>query len=81
MVLCSEVHNTVLCTSEPSDHASNGSNLILATNNRESFITEMRSDPSDVRSDGSEVRNMVVAASVTSSVTWPNVVTPALVLS
>ncbi|KAI8531020.1 hypothetical protein RHMOL_Rhmol11G0105300 [Rhododendron molle] len=61
MVLYSSVYSTVLLRiSEPSDHASDGLDLISVTNDREPFITEMRSKPSDTRSNGSEVRNTVL---------------------
>ncbi|KAI8560298.1 hypothetical protein RHMOL_Rhmol04G0244500 [Rhododendron molle] len=46
--------------SEPSDHASNGSNLISATNNQESFIAEIRFEPLNTRSDSSKVRSTVL---------------------
>lgn len=45
----------MLCTSEPSDRASDGSDLILAINDRESFIAKMRFEPADARSNGLEM--------------------------
>ncbi|KAI8528384.1 hypothetical protein RHMOL_Rhmol12G0144700 [Rhododendron molle] len=50
----------MLRTFEPSDHTSDGSDPILATNDREPFIAEMRSEPLDARSDGLEVCSMVL---------------------
>ncbi|KAI8562897.1 hypothetical protein RHMOL_Rhmol03G0071100 [Rhododendron molle] len=44
MVLCSEVYNTVLHTSEPSDRASDSSDLISTTNDQKLCIVEMRSE-------------------------------------
>ncbi|KAI8571756.1 hypothetical protein RHMOL_Rhmol01G0143500 [Rhododendron molle] len=60
MVLCSEVHSTVLHTFELLDAPSDGLNLISATNDQESFIVEMRFKPSDVRFDSSKVCSTVL---------------------
>ncbi|KAI8558327.1 hypothetical protein RHMOL_Rhmol04G0082900 [Rhododendron molle] len=61
MVLCRGVRSTVLRTSEPSDLASDGSDLILALNGSRSLVVEMRSEPSDSQSVGSEVRSRCCA--------------------
>ncbi|KAI8538120.1 hypothetical protein RHMOL_Rhmol09G0077700 [Rhododendron molle] len=53
------VHSTVLRTFEPSDRASDNSNLISAMNDAQSLVVEMRSELSDARSDGLEVCTMV----------------------
>ncbi|KAI8555590.1 hypothetical protein RHMOL_Rhmol05G0184500 [Rhododendron molle] len=45
----------MLRTFEPSDHASDGLDLISTTNDRESFIAKMRSEPSDA--NDSKVRS------------------------
>ncbi|KAI8561041.1 hypothetical protein RHMOL_Rhmol04G0305100 [Rhododendron molle] len=47
----------MLRTSKLLDRAFDGSEIIFATNDRELFIAEMRSELSDVRSDSSEVCN------------------------
>ncbi|KAI8558275.1 hypothetical protein RHMOL_Rhmol04G0078200 [Rhododendron molle] len=44
MVLCSGVHSTVLCTSEPSDRTFDGSDLISVMNDSRSLVAEMRSE-------------------------------------
>ncbi|KAI8531539.1 hypothetical protein RHMOL_Rhmol11G0144400 [Rhododendron molle] len=49
-----------MLTSNPSDRASDGSDLISATNDREPFIAEMRSEPSNARSDNLKVRSTVL---------------------
>ncbi|KAI8564411.1 hypothetical protein RHMOL_Rhmol03G0179400 [Rhododendron molle] len=49
MVLCSEVHSTVVRISEPSDRAFHSSDLILTNNDRKSFIAKMRYEPSNPR--------------------------------
>ncbi|KAI8535733.1 hypothetical protein RHMOL_Rhmol10G0196500 [Rhododendron molle] len=67
MVLCKGVRSTVLRTSEPSDHAFDGSNLISAMNGSRSLVAEMRSEPSDARSDGSEVRSTILCTSLHST--------------
>ncbi|KAI8560072.1 hypothetical protein RHMOL_Rhmol04G0226700 [Rhododendron molle] len=51
MVLCSDVHSTVLRTFEPSD---DDSDLISTMNGSRSLVVEMRSKPSDAQSDGSD---------------------------
>ncbi|KAI8569368.1 hypothetical protein RHMOL_Rhmol02G0273400 [Rhododendron molle] len=53
MILCSEVHKF-----EFSNRASDSSDLILTTNDREPFIAVMRSEPSDARSDGLKLRSI-----------------------
>ncbi|KAI8549772.1 hypothetical protein RHMOL_Rhmol06G0051300 [Rhododendron molle] len=57
LVLCSRA---VLRTFEPSDCAFDGSDLISTINDRESFIAEMRSEPSDTRSNDSKATNTVL---------------------
>ncbi|KAI8543372.1 hypothetical protein RHMOL_Rhmol08G0212100 [Rhododendron molle] len=57
MVLCNGVRSTVLCTSEPLDRASYGSDLISTMNGSRSLVAEMRSEPADARSDSFEVHN------------------------
>ncbi|KAI8555960.1 hypothetical protein RHMOL_Rhmol05G0216000 [Rhododendron molle] len=53
MVLRSCVHSTMLRIFELPD-------FIFSTNDRESFIVEMRSELPDARFDGSEVHNTVL---------------------
>ncbi|KAI8528062.1 hypothetical protein RHMOL_Rhmol12G0122000 [Rhododendron molle] len=64
MVLCNGVRNTVSRTSEPSDRASDGSDLISAMNDSLSLVVEMRSKPWDARSDGLEVHITVLCTSL-----------------
>ncbi|KAI8544281.1 hypothetical protein RHMOL_Rhmol08G0284000 [Rhododendron molle] len=56
MVLC----NCGRYTFEPSDRTFNGSDLILTMNSSRSLVAEKRSEPSDARSDGSEVRGILI---------------------
>ncbi|KAI8566333.1 hypothetical protein RHMOL_Rhmol02G0032700 [Rhododendron molle] len=63
LVLCSKVH-----TFELSDCTSNNSNLISATNDREPFITDMRSESSNAQSDGSDVHSTVLHGLLQSTV-------------
>ncbi|KAI8566334.1 hypothetical protein RHMOL_Rhmol02G0032800 [Rhododendron molle] len=63
LVLCSKVH-----TSEQSDCTSNDSDLISATNDREPFITDMRSESSNAQSDGSDVHSTVLHGLLQSTV-------------
>lgn len=58
LVLCSKVN--MLCTFELSDRESDGSNLILIINDRESFIVNMRFEPSNAQFDGSDVRYIIL---------------------
>ncbi|KAI8569398.1 hypothetical protein RHMOL_Rhmol02G0275900 [Rhododendron molle] len=51
LILRDKEHSTVLCTLESSDRASDSSDLISATNDRESFNVEMRSKLSDGQSE------------------------------
>ncbi|XP_058215603.1 ankyrin repeat-containing protein ITN1-like [Rhododendron vialii] len=60
----SGVRNTKVCTSEPSDRASDGSDLISIMNNSRSLVVKIRFEPLNVRSDGSEVRKAVLGTSL-----------------
>ncbi|KAI8551507.1 hypothetical protein RHMOL_Rhmol06G0192200 [Rhododendron molle] len=53
----------VLCSSEPSDCASDGSDLTSAMNSSRSLVAEMKSEPSGARSEGSKVRSTVLCTS------------------
>ncbi|KAI8560222.1 hypothetical protein RHMOL_Rhmol04G0239200 [Rhododendron molle] len=57
MVLYTCVCSTMLRTSEPSDRASDVSDLILAMNDSQSLVAEMRIEPSDTQSNSSKVRS------------------------
>ncbi|KAI8549628.1 hypothetical protein RHMOL_Rhmol06G0039600 [Rhododendron molle] len=52
-----------------SERASDGSDLILETNYQEPFIADMRSEPSDSRSDGSDVHSTVLRTPLQYSIT------------
>ncbi|KAI8534017.1 hypothetical protein RHMOL_Rhmol10G0055400 [Rhododendron molle] len=67
MVLGSGVRSTVLRISEPSDRVSNGSDLISAINGSRLLVAEMRFEPSDAKSDGSEMRSTVLCTSLHST--------------
>lgn len=58
--MCSCVRSTVLRIFEPSDRASDGSDLILTMNGSGSLIVEMKSELSDAQSDDSEVCSTVL---------------------
>lgn len=49
----------MLYNTEPSDRASDGSDLISTMNYSRSLVAEMRFKPLDARSDGSKVRSTV----------------------
>ncbi|KAI8533885.1 hypothetical protein RHMOL_Rhmol10G0045100 [Rhododendron molle] len=59
LVLCIVLRNTMLRIFQPLDCAFDDSVLILTINDREPFITEMRSEPSDAP-DSSEMRSTVL---------------------
>lgn len=63
LVLC-----IVLRTSEPSNRPSDGSYLISAANDRESFTVKMRSEPSHAPTDGSEARSTALRAPLHSTI-------------
>ncbi|XP_058217517.1 EIN3-binding F-box protein 1-like [Rhododendron vialii] len=67
-----EMHRIVLRNFEPLDRALDGSDFISAFNDQEPFITELRSEPSDARSDGSEVHNMVLHTPLHSTIPIDN---------
>ncbi|KAI8563827.1 hypothetical protein RHMOL_Rhmol03G0139500 [Rhododendron molle] len=54
----------VLHISEPLDRGSDGSDLISAMNGSRLLVAEMRSKPSDPRSNSSEVRSTVLCTSL-----------------
>ncbi|KAI8531288.1 hypothetical protein RHMOL_Rhmol11G0124800 [Rhododendron molle] len=58
------MHSIVLHTFKLSNCASNGLDLISTMNSSQSLVTEMRSEPSDARSDCSKMRSTVLYISL-----------------